>query len=179
MRGGIAMGNAVFDAQAVLGTALNKSYEIESSGKVSGGGIGVDESVLKFLTDWATTSKYSTDQYKTSLNKWMIRTSNQPKPGAFESNSTSSHMIHLNYFSPEVLEILTPENFDEIFSSLAKGVRISRGHKKVYDKWIWAAALLYYSAKDDPISQKFSAFSEQEIADIATVALGIEPYKFS
>lgn len=178
LRGGIAMGNAAFSSRAVLGTALNNSYAIESSGRVAGGGVGVDREVVNFLSNWAQSSENSKGDYLASLNKWMVTTHNQPAPGDATPESNSDFTIHLNYFSPEVRNELTPRNVEEIIENLERQTRSSRGATKTYNKWIWTAALLYFSLGPKHAHALFSKFDKVDLTHIENVSRGINPFEF-
>ena len=178
LRGGIAMGNAAFSTRTVLGTALNNSYAIESSGNVAGGGVGVDWKVVNFLSKWARSSEYSKSDYLASLNKWMVTTHNQPAPGNATPESNPDFTVHLNYFSPEVRNELTSREVEEIIENLERQARSSRGDTKTYNKWIWTAALLYFSLEPKHAHALFSKFDKVDLTHIENVSRGINPFEF-
>lgn len=140
-RGGMSMGYAVLNNEAVLGSALTESYKIESSGNIEGGGLGVSENIFTELKDWASTTiaygmNNSTGALQT-FDHWFIEYADEP------------NFSLLNIFHHEILSALGDVKIDEILDAISRALAYpgngSAKNQKIRAKWTWTAAHLYFS----------------------------------
>ena len=153
-RGGMCMGDAVLNNEAVLGSALTNSYRIESSKKVNGGGVGVSKTVFDEFKSWAnTTTAYGTNnstEARQTFKHWFVED---------KDAGTGDHKYPLlNIFHNEVLSDLSSVKIQEMIQSISENLYIlsnasHSGKEKNRSKWIWTAAHLYFSLVSVPKRQ--------------------------
>lgn len=145
-RGGMCMGSAVLNNEAVLGSALTNSYKIESSQRVNGGGVGVSETIFNEFKNWANTTiaygKNNSAKALQTFKHWFV----EDKGAGIDDCKFSL----LNIFHEEVLGDLGDKAIEEIIQAISKNLDIlpEASHNEVdkaRSKWIWTAAHLYFS----------------------------------
>lgn len=145
-RGGMCMGFAVLNNEAVLGSALTNSYKIESSQNVNGGGVGVSDTIFNEFKNWANTTiaygKNNSDKALQTFKHWFIEDK--------EAGTDNCKCSLLNIFHEEVLGDLGDEAIQEMIQAISKSLYMlsETSHdedKKARSKWIWTAAHLYFS----------------------------------
>lgn len=145
-RGGMCMGDAVLNNEAVLGSASTNSYRIESSGEVNGGGVGVSETIFDEFNSWANaTTAYGTNnstEARQTFKHWFVEDK--------DAGIDDCKFPLLNIFHEEVLGDLGDKAIEEMIQAISKNLDIlpEASHNEVdkaRSKWIWTAAHLYFS----------------------------------